>query len=72
MACPLFGREPGIRMVRNINKTPGGFSRAINWIQPVGEKVFFNAYSSKEGNELWVSNGACRGRTIVRGHTVLR
>ena len=70
-ACALIGllispapANPRARMVKDINREPGGASRSIQWLAPSKRGVLLNSYSIKNGDELWLAND--RGTRLLK------
>ncbi len=57
------GTEAGTKLFKDIN--PAGSS---DFSRPsiVNDKMYFNAYTKKEGHELWVSNGTEAGTHLIK------
>ncbi len=61
-----MAKAPAVRMAKDLNRTPGGFNRSIQWMQPVNGKLLFSAASFAGGQELWVSGGKLKNTRILK------
>lgn len=61
-----YAAKPAVKMVRDLNRTPGGFSRGIEWVQAFDGGVLFRADSFAEGPELWISRGTLKSTKVLK------
>jgi ELWxxDGT repeat protein len=57
------GTEAGTKLFNDINP-----ARSTDFFRPsiVGDKMYFNAFTKKEGYELWVSDGTAKGTHLIK------
>ena len=58
------GTTAGTVLVKDI--WPGHFSSAPNYMEALGNEVFFRASTAANGSELWKSDGTATGTVLVK------
>ncbi len=66
LALGTAAAQAPARLVRDVNRGPGTFSAAIDWVQPVSRGVVFSMDTLASGQELWVSDGTPAGTRLLK------